>query len=48
VSHAEHKSFDAVKERWLDAMSAAERAEFNDAYASERRKIESAEPSTGD
>ena len=29
-------------------MSVTERAEFNDAYAVERLKIESAEPSTGD
>jgi hypothetical protein len=48
VSNAEHKSLDAVKERRLDAMSVTERAEFNDAYAVERRKIESPEPSTGD
>jgi len=48
VNQAEHKSWDAVKARRLDAMSVTGRAEFNDADAVERLKVESAEPSTGD
>jgi len=48
VSHTEHKSLNAVKARRFDAMSDVERAQFDEVYVAERKKIEAAERSAGD